>query len=622
MPIADMLTPIGQGRGMETLQANPTTFGEGFPTWVYDFAFNNPITGGLAASEQIEAFGQRDKLLEQQFGGLYTSDLDNQAGTLYPDSAEPSSFADAKMGTQTVAQRAEAMAARNDYVRGQRTQAILNGRSADPQRWAGIKTDAEIEEEVAIRKQFVRDTAIQTSAAAESEFDRFAAPLAAGLITMPLDPINLATLPLGAGASMGVLRAMKVEALLNMGVEAAEIPLIRQNEEMLGQSYTAADAAISVATAGVFGAGLTGALRGAPHAIGQLRNKALDRIIANPETPAEVRSAAQYMYRVNEVDEEIEPSLRENLSALDDAERQMTATNRLNMQEATDAFANYREPKFEGVSYKAMESVDDLKANIEFAPIKANAARDAVDGEWLMNGVMPTGKPGASVEVGKKRGTGAGTRLQKGDEGYVGDRGLTADEAEKLGYPAEALADDGTSTALNVVMRDQNGKPIGVATFSVMEAGSKEITPDTLAVFVPENMRRKGIATAMYDHLREQGFNIDAVSGRGSVTPDGAALASSRMRNRFTSSNSAEADLLFRPNDALESMKRDLEAAEDPQVRDAFTADFQRLLKEQPDLLIPTEMGEIKLRDIAARIAEGENELNAIRTCAIGGGAA
>lgn len=170
-----------------------------------------------------------------------------------------------------------------------------------------------------------------------------------------------------------------------------------------------------------------------------------------------------------------------------------------------------------------LRTAENIKSLMTVEP-KANAAADAVDGKWLMTGVMPTGKPGVSIEVGKQRGTGAGSRGFDDKLGAM--RELTEEE-----NPSVPLDKSQSSGHQYVVSRDENGKVNGVLSVFVDENG--KAIEDGLTVFVPEEARGKGIASSLYKKADEAGLDVSAVSGRGSVTKAGAGFAAGRTKKEY-----------------------------------------------------------------------------------------
>jgi hypothetical protein len=72
----------------------------------------------------------------------------------------------------------------------------------------------------------------------------------AGVARQALDPVNLATLPLGAGPGMGALRAIGAEALAAAGTQAAQEPIIQAERGRLGLEAGFSQGALNVAQAG------------------------------------------------------------------------------------------------------------------------------------------------------------------------------------------------------------------------------------------------------------------------------------------------------------------------------------------------------------------------------------
>lgn len=89
-----------------------------------------------------------------------------------------------------------------------------------------------------------------------SNFAGTLSTFAGGAVETTLDPINLATLPLGGGGKT-VLGIAAREALLNGALEAVQAPIVAQNRAELGEDYTLRDFGTSVLYAGL-GGGLFG----------------------------------------------------------------------------------------------------------------------------------------------------------------------------------------------------------------------------------------------------------------------------------------------------------------------------------------------------------------------------
>ena len=120
-------------------------------------------------------------------------------------------------------------------------------------------------------------------------------------------------------SGMGILKAMKAEAILNAGVEAVEAPFVAKWQKELGFKYGIGDAALDIGTAGIAGAGFTGIVKGArptAEAFGRLFDRSakytkekslpiLQKISDSENLPTAVKDAAKYMSRVAHIDEEV-----------------------------------------------------------------------------------------------------------------------------------------------------------------------------------------------------------------------------------------------------------------------------------------------------------------------------
>lgn len=82
-----------------------------------------------------------------------------------------------------------------------------------------------------------------------------------GLASAMTDPINLATLPVGAGEA-GLLKTILIEGLVGAGTEVANLPGTKTARTMMGEEFTAGDAAKQVLLSGGASAVLGGAVRG------------------------------------------------------------------------------------------------------------------------------------------------------------------------------------------------------------------------------------------------------------------------------------------------------------------------------------------------------------------------
>jgi hypothetical protein len=249
--------------------------------------------------------------------------------------------------------------------------AILTGREQDP-RWSDIKTTEEIQEQKKNRARAAINSASEISSRA-SGFDSVAGSLVGGLGAAFTDPINIATLPFGATSGMGILKAMKAEAILNAGVEAVEAPFVAKWQKELGFKYGIGDTALDIGTAGLAGAGFAGIVKGVrptAEAFGRLFDRSakytkgkslpiLQKISDSENLPTAVKDAAKYMSRVAHIDEEVPSRQGLNGEIRTDVSGKDIVQHRQTLQDTQDAFDNYREPVFDRQVVNNMRDYSD-----------------------------------------------------------------------------------------------------------------------------------------------------------------------------------------------------------------------------------------------------------------------
>jgi GNAT superfamily N-acetyltransferase len=275
-------------------------------------------------------------------------------------------------------------------------------------------------------------------------------------------------------AIQGFLRSVGREAVLQAGVgvasQAAGELLDYAARKPLGTPQTGEEIAQNIVGAGVGGAVLGGGFRGLHEAWRRLR--------------PEVRAAAPSSIKDAVIT--VERSLADE------------GTNPLPREAA-------------GVHEQALEraQADVVRGRpARVTEFVATATEDAVDGPYLLRGVMPEGPPGVSVEVGRVRGTGFD---------------LPERTEFRPGSPAERMPD--TSVDRYVVARDENGAAIGVLRMTVADLEKKILDRDAgLTVYVRPENRRQGVATKLYQEAERQGYNVRDLAGQGQLTPSGAEL--------------------------------------------------------------------------------------------------
>lgn len=132
----------------------------------------------------------------------------------------------------------------------------------DPNKYKALLTDAEIIQK-ARDKANMSTAEFENVAARADEDTAFWGGVVGSLGGAMTDPINIATLPLGASAAGGVMRAIAVEAGIQAGIETATQPSVMAWQQEIGQEYDLGDAAANVMGAAVLGGAFTGLVRGA-----------------------------------------------------------------------------------------------------------------------------------------------------------------------------------------------------------------------------------------------------------------------------------------------------------------------------------------------------------------------
>lgn len=118
---------------------------------------------------------------------------------------------------------------------------------------------------------------------------------------------------------------------------------------------------------------------------------------------------------------------------------------------------------------------------------------------------------------------------------------LGVSEIGPHGYSVEAP--QGASSPQRVaVYRDQNGAVKGTSSFYLKSDSGTGVVPavmedrhgypSEITTYVSPDSRRQGVATGLYNHLKDLGYAIDERSGSGALTPDGAAFAAARRSSR------------------------------------------------------------------------------------------
>lgn len=607
MTALDMLTPENQAAGLPRLPYVPTGFRDVASAVFGEVGMRVPFSSVNAPlyAEDFESFHDRDRLIKERFGVKDPLDL--------VDTKE----IDARYSNPTAEGRIRALNEKQSLL----DQHILAQRKSD-ERWKDIRTKAEIEEFTLSARRSARQEAERVSQRA-SGFDRVAGSLVGGIGGAFTDPINLATLPLGAASGMGVLRAMGTEALVNAAIEAAETPIIVKWQRELGYKYGVGEAVLNIATAGAGGAAFTALVRGAGKGLqfaGSKGMRILDAISRNEKMPSAVRDAAQYMSRVAHIDEEA-PVKRPS--------RSDTISHRQAFNETQEAFRGYRAPVYERAAAENRPPVrrspkvgadtsnpSSLKSTLGYTPesltqfIKRTGGIQDHAGELKARDITNKRLPGLIMKKKAKEATAQGVREIDNTLDYVKQRAF--DEGyfpDKNDY--NEISD---SELLDAIADDLGSKK----RYKKDDLEAIEEIDQQLKYEEGEILRAE-LRQEIIDKVGNIADLEDAVTefaARGGQLDDFLDEFLERQAIIHEGSQHGQ-DMAVRPDRAFETMQRDVEIADADTLGQSFEVDFAALVRDNPDMRIMIDGEERSLKEVAEELKDNEKILNAIKTCAL-----
>ena len=183
---------------------------------------------------------------------------------------------------------------------------ILRGRKEQPGRWDGIKTTAEIRDEGKRIADDATKNAEQVTARNPSQLSSISGQLVGGVGGAFTDPVNIATLPLGAGETKivgtGAFATAKAIALtaakggaIQAAVQAASVPQVAHWQNTVGHKYGLSEAATDIGLGFVGGAAIRGgtealipAVRGIYKGANHVSAYALDTIAAKAPNVSQI----------------------------------------------------------------------------------------------------------------------------------------------------------------------------------------------------------------------------------------------------------------------------------------------------------------------------------------------
>lgn len=579
--------------GLDLLQNNsrmasaapyvPSGFGEALSSSLYSEYMRSPT---LATVDEVDLMNKRNNRIREKLN------VDN------PFDLVDVSDIDAQFSNPTAEGRTESLRLKNERL----DEYILAQRNSAPDIWSDIQTRNEF---MAPRRETTRAASeiSQDIASRASPFSGAAGSLIGGFGGAMLDPVNLATLPLGFGSSMGVLRAMAAEGALNAAIEAVQVPGRKKWLESAGLKYGLRQAAADVAFAGGGAAILTGIGRGAGKALKSFQNRGSEgmRIMSdmadNETVTVEASDALKYQSRVAHIDEE-NPIINPDLDDI--------AAHRSNLDETQIALRQKREPlyfdngKVDPANVKISRTVTLSQSDRGLTPRNMERLKSRTSGnDIVIENAEFDSRAQADNYIRETAQSTGNDRTNYYVENYDGKHVVM--ESIPAAFDKDVSG--------NVLTFDQRRKASDVSKKGLMRG---YVVPygDKFAVvrFADGNNRSSEISKSKF---------VAEVSG-GS---DFSRAQAPQTIETVPQSTEAKAVMASEPvfesmNDALESMRLTAESGE--LAAPAYIADFQRLLLEKPDLEIDLDGQKMTIKQISEEIKENENILNAIRTCAIG----
>lgn len=513
---------------------------------------------------------------------------------------------------------------------------ILQGRKDNPEKFNDIMTSQEVEESAKNKARLSKKQYDDILSRNPNGVSKAISSFSGGIVGGFADPLNLATLPLGAGAGRSILQAALIEGVLNAGVEAATQPFVAQWQKELGYKYGLTDAVQNVSFAFAGGAAFSTALRGSIPAIrkayevtGSVSQTMLSRIADSERIPPSVRSAASYMSRVAHIDESAPPGMIKTDRDL--------VEHRERVRRASEDFENYKEPNFTPRNkfeefvrdpLRLQDLADRLEAAKRYKPTK-DTKKPLVNFLKEMGGVRVGSKLDNELRnMGINPKTAPG--LFKKDAGRGDIDNIVAEEFDaRFETVVERDGDYVSREFLLEALRDESfGKTVL----------TKEITAEEDFI---EELNKRGIDVdrttpeEVYDILNEETDEIINIRKAAEQRGGTLTVADAQQVKRLMDNNPA-----YDAQDALdEHFERMaiIDEAYDLKVHDPVPplervpegvnitdidrmtskqSAFKELADQEPDFRFIDEDGtEISIKDLAARAQEDQAVLDALTTC-------
>lgn len=483
---------------------------------------------------------------------------------------------------------------------------IARGRKEDPVRWDGIKTTAEIREEGKRIANNATKNAEQVTARNPSQLSNIFGQLAGGIGGAFTDPLNVATLPIGAGplkiVGSGAFATAKAIALtaakegaIQAAVQAASIPQVAHWQNTVGHKYGLSEAATDIGLGFAGGAalragfeGVIPAVRGAYKGANHVSAYALDTIAARATNlPQSVKDSLKYMSRTAYVDDAV-PFQIKNTGELK-AHREIA-------QKVADDVNQYKRPSVDlpGVS-KVITPRNELELEVksrvvDLADLKTSEQLGSVSNKGTsdvrVNEIAASLDP---AQLGDSRVSNTGSPIVGPDMMVEsGNRRVMALRKAYEAHPENAKR-------YRQFIEAQGFKTKGMKQPVLIRQRVSEMTAQERKSFMIYS--NKDVAEGLH-----------ATGGtRADARP--SEIATEELNARFD-------DNAYRLREYRETPIVPPSEIKPSERLAANQARFAALVKESPDMMVTAEDGSaLRLADYAARMKEDEKIIEALTTC-------
>ena len=424
------------------------------------------------------------------------------------------------------------------------------------------------------------------------------------------DPINLASMFVGAGAGSTVLRTVLTETAINAGVEIAQIPSRIKWERSMGNKYGIGNALTDVALAGLGAGAITGLTKGIGHSFKYFDKEklpstdapsasVLDAISRNKSLGSEVRDSALYNSRAAHFDENIpvrEPTIKdytdhannfmETVRAVKE-HRQPNLVDRSGEKAVTvsrSVFGNQLEGQgLSGDNFKRLENRVENNSLVT----KQNEFRTRKEADDFVRAQQNRTDYYVQNENGKF------SVYERADGEFV-----KSDNGNKLVYDTKRKANDvakklSESTSAKHSLIENGGL------FYIIKGDKKLADKISNSDFVAEVKVDKPIIQEVKTP------NVPPTNLLYYTKPNNSGRS---IDNEFIEANI----------NATNKLDERIKQGDSKDLSPAMEADFNRLIKDFPDEKILIDGVEMKMADLKEIILEDETILDAVKVCAIG----